>query len=340
MTSPGGPADQFWHGEGRAQPTPSRGRTVWLILLIGFLALLLGATSFLLGRAHTLLSGIQRDASLLPEREAGQSPPADGPGRPIDFVIMAAGSGEQDECPSDELLIAHLSAARDRLYLISVPPELYVDIPGHGEATVNAAMELGGPALSVQTLEGLLGFQVEHAALVDFDRFYALADTVDGVDIDNRVESGSAGFAFPKGELHLDGDALLAYVGQCDGLPDGSRDRAERQRTVLKAMATRLATPAVLTHPSTLATITSEVGRCLTVDAGLTDAALWQFASSLRLVDSDDIVTFQAPIAGSGSRKGAQVDLADDQAMAELGEALVGDAMDAYVRDHKLGDGG
>lgn len=317
--------------------TPPRRSRAWVVVLVGFLVVGLGSASFVLGRVNTLLSSIKRDSTMLP---ASSQPTTDEAGSPVDFVVMGA-DGPHDHGNSDVLMVAHLTATRDKLYLVSFPKDLYVGIPGHGEGRISSASELGGPQLTVETLQDLLGIDVEHAAMVDFDGFLGLCGVVGGVKVHNRLASSAEGYEFPEGDLDLMGAELLAYVRQRDGLPRGELDRAERQRLVLKALLLKVAAPDVLANPVTFAKLTGQLGQYVTVDHRLTDAATWQLASSLRIAGADDIVTFQAPVKGAGKAKdGGDVDLVDTSATEHLGTALRTDTMDEYVARYATADKG
>jgi LCP family protein required for cell wall assembly len=251
-------------------------------------------------------------------------------GQPVDFVIMgnaeAVGPGLDDI-----LMVAHLDAARDRLYLISLP------MPGGISRAATGSGAMGGPQATVSLVQDLLGIHVDHAVMVDLEGILGMCELMGGVDVRNRLASSDLGFAFPQGDLHLEGEELLAYAGQSEGLPNGDLDRAERQRLVLKALLGKAAKPQVLANPVTFARLTGQLGQYLTVDHRLTDAAIWQLVSSLRIAGGDDVVTLQAPVPGLTRSLGGA---ATDEPAAELGAALRDDAMAQYVAKHGLADEG
>jgi anionic cell wall polymer biosynthesis LytR-Cps2A-Psr (LCP) family protein len=41
-------------------------------------------------------------------------------------------------------MVAYLSGDRQHAYLVSFPRDMWVDIPGHGQAKINAAYAWGG----------------------------------------------------------------------------------------------------------------------------------------------------------------------------------------------------
>ena len=56
---------------------------------------------------------------------------------------------------SDSIMILRTDPDHHRLAYLSIPRDLRVAIPGHGEQKINAAMQIGGPELVVRTIQGL-----------------------------------------------------------------------------------------------------------------------------------------------------------------------------------------
>ena len=81
-------------------------------------------------------------------------------------------------------MLIRTDPGKHRLAYLSIPRDLRVEIPGHGAAKINAAYQLGGPALALKTVKDLTGLDVNHVAFVDFDRFRDLIDAVGGIDVD------------------------------------------------------------------------------------------------------------------------------------------------------------
>ena len=109
-------------------------------------------------------------------------------------------------------MMVHLNEARDEAYVISVPRNTWVSIPGHGMDTMGNAYALGGAPLVVRTLETLTGARMDHVAMIDFQGFVALTEDLGGVTVKNRTAFSSHGFTLSRGEITLKGDAALWYV--------------------------------------------------------------------------------------------------------------------------------
>ncbi len=320
-------------GDDGAGPVRKRNPLRWALLaLAGAVVLLLVVVGFYAVRGIQALNEVRRDPDLMPDyqgRPTAAQPEAPSP--PVNFVLIGSDTRGGERGRSDVLMIAHLNSERDQLYLVSFPRDLYVPIPGHGKNKINAAYSLGGPALTVRTLENLLDVPMDHTALIDFEGFIGLSDAVGGVTIFNEVDSASAGYDFPRGELTLSGNKLLAYVRERYDLPRGDLDRAARQRTVVKALVLKLARPSTLANPVAFNEVAARIGRYFTVDDRLDNAAVWSLATSLQLRGGDGIRQIEAPISGFGrSPQGASIDIVDGKRMAELARLLRADELGTY----------
>jgi LCP family protein required for cell wall assembly len=154
---------------------------------------------------------------------------------------------------ADSIMLVH--AALGSVRKLSIPRDIEVEIPGHGTNKVNAAYALGGPALTIETVEGFLGngLEISHLVEVDFEDFPELIDSLGGVTVNNRTRICSPpfdnfwkGITFRKGELELNGRRALGYArvrkNPCAPAED-DRDRAARQQEVFRAMGDAATSP-------------------------------------------------------------------------------------------------
>ena len=164
-------------------------------------------------------------------------------------------AGRSSDQHSDSMLLLHTDPSRHRLVYLSIPRDLRASIPGYGEQKINAAMQIGGPALVVRTIEALTGnaLHINHVMIVDFANFKDLIDNIGGIDItvpapilSNKFDcpydaAGCArwkGWRFAKGRQHMDGRRALIYSrireNQLDPR-DTDITRGGRQQAVLRA---------------------------------------------------------------------------------------------------------
>ena len=92
---------------------------------------------------------------------------------------------------TDTLLIAMVWYREGQVSLISIPRDLWIDIPTVGMQRINTAYQSGesggypggGIGLLKDTILQNLGIRIDHAAMVDFDGFRRIVDTLGGIDV-------------------------------------------------------------------------------------------------------------------------------------------------------------
>jgi len=154
---------------------------------------------------------------------------------------------------ADTIMLVH--SAFGSVRKLSIPRDVEVDVPGHGINKINAAYALGGPPLTIETVESFLGngLQVNHLVEVDFKNFPDFIDSLGGVTVNNKSRICSPpfdnfwkGLHFKKGEIDLNGRRALGYArvrkNRCAPGED-DRDRAARQQQVLSAIGSQVKSP-------------------------------------------------------------------------------------------------
>lgn len=89
---------------------------------------------------------------------------------------------------SDTIILLRLDPSKGATSVMSIPRDLKVNIPGHGNDKINAAYAIGGPALSVKTIKGLLHIPITHVVNINFGGFRRAVDRLGCVytDVDRR----------------------------------------------------------------------------------------------------------------------------------------------------------
>ncbi|HMI80350.1 MAG TPA: LCP family protein [Solirubrobacterales bacterium] len=186
------------------------------------------------------------------------------------FEQQSRGEDPHDPCfegefRADTLMLIRAGGGAFRK--LSIPRDAYAEIPGHSPTKINAAFAYGGAALQIKAIEGFLGIEIDHVAIVDFTGFEDLIDAVGGVTVDVPVKlcadiSGGAGggqggttLRLGKGENTLSGEKALAYSrirkpSECPGpgksaytLGYDDIDREEAQQEVINGIKDRLTDP-------------------------------------------------------------------------------------------------
>ncbi len=154
---------------------------------------------------------------------------------------------------SDTMLLFTLDPLTNTAGILSIPRDLWVNIPGYDYAKINTAYFLGevnrlpdgGPGLAVETVKQFLGVPINYYAQVDFSAFVRFIDEIDGVKITVEepmtiaILGSNKKVELEPGTYTLPGDHALAYARnrKTDG---GDFDRARRTQQVIIGVRDRI----------------------------------------------------------------------------------------------------
>jgi len=160
---------------------------------------------------------------------------------------------------TDTMIYVRVDPAAKTAGMVSIPRDLWVEIPGHGYDRLNTADYMGesesypggGPALLNDTLLLNLGIGFDHYVRVNFEGFKQIIDILGGIDVDVEcaVELWGADpdrpgpdnwkqiSYVPAGMQHMDGLTALRYAQCRYNTPVFDRD--QRQQRVLFAVRNR-----------------------------------------------------------------------------------------------------
>ncbi|GGR68199.1 LCP family protein required for cell wall assembly [Nocardioides luteus] len=238
---------------------------------------------------------------------------------------------------ADTMMLLHLSADRRSASVVSIPRDSWVRIPGHGKAKVNAAFSLGGPRLSVQTVEKLTGVRIDHVAWVDWAGFEEIGDLLGGVEvyIPETVYDSARKRTWTQGKHLLSGEEALLYVRQRYGLPGGDLDRVKRQQYVLRSILRGLRQSVDPKNPKKAYDLLDIITRHLTVDSGFSGSDLRTLALDLARMPSEDLTFFTAPVAGLGKEGKQSVVRLDKREGRHLWSAMREDDMETWLEQNQ-----
>ena len=164
---------------------------------------------------------------------------------------LATGPSSISGSRSDTIMILHMPSNGLPPVLVSVPRDSYVDIPGYGMNKINAAFSFGGPKLLAETLQNATGLQINHYMGIGFGGLVHVVDAVGGVRmcIPSNIDDPASGLHLKKGCQTLDGAEALGFVRTRHLFATQDLQREQDQRVFMKALLTKMTSPANLINP-------------------------------------------------------------------------------------------
>ena len=258
----------------------------WLLLIVVFLAAAIGGAYF---ASNSLLekpaeNNKQKEELLTAKDKAT-------------IMIMGVDERDDDVGRSDTLMIASIDPKTNQASLLSVPRDTRVKIKGHGFDKVNAAYAYGKEKLSQDTVERLLGVNIDHYIIINTKSFKKIIDAIGGIDIDvpKRMhyedpwdDDGGLIIDFHPGMQHMDGAKAVTYVRYRD--EEGDLGRIRRQQDFVRACMEKIVSPAII--PKLPVVIKEVMG---SIETDLSFRQLLEFAGTLKESKNNGLKTDMVP---------------------------------------------
>lgn len=184
---------------------------------------------------------------------------------------------------ADSIMVASFDTKNNKVGLISIPRDLYVQIPDTTERgkinSVYSRWESGGRGQGIEKMEKMIGtvtgLKINRAIAINFSGFRQLIDAVGGIDVRmpkgfaetmQFVEGQECGgeFTLPAGTNHLNGEKALCYARS--RVQSNDFDRSKRQQAVLKALKDKMVSLGTLSDFSKLNNILNIAGENVKTD--------------------------------------------------------------------------
>lgn len=328
-----------------------RRRALWIWVTAVVVVLVLPAAligGYLIWLGGTFDNGVRRIAGAFPTEDT--RPPSVNGATNILLIGSDTRSGLNDVLSgkrtgerSDTLMLINIPADGSGVTVISLMRDLWVPVPGHGSAKLNAAFSWGGVPLAVQTVESLLKTRIDHVMVVDFGGFGSISTALGGVEVwsDRAFESKNMpGYSFTKGLNRVEGSSALAFVRERYSFAEADYQRVRNQQAFIRALLLRFINTGVLTNPLKLQSAVGTLARYIVADDGLTSAAVAGLAFTSRGLSASTIATWTLPTAGTGtSPDGQSIVLVDESRLELVRTALADDDLATTFESGTLGSG-
>lgn len=206
----------------------------------------------------------------------------------LNVMLFGEDNSDEDENGrTDTMIMLSIDNSHKKIKLTSFQRDTYVYIPDYGYNKINASYFYGGPKLAIKTIEANFGVKIDRYAVVDFESFIKIIDTLGGIDMEvtqdeidyinyqmyknGQVEEYTTIKDAP-GIVHLNGQEALWYArnrglqkgedGNEIGLDGDDWQRTSRQRKLLETLFTSMKS-ADLTQ---IISIVSSIGPLITTN--------------------------------------------------------------------------
>jgi LCP family protein required for cell wall assembly len=248
---------------------------------------------------HKVLRGGSKTIAALQTNVNPNQLKGEGDGR-INILLMGRGGGKHDGPDlTDTMMLASIDPVNSKVTLISIPRDLWIDVPNQGAMKINAAWETGefkylhkvapgstdpnaiaaGFSEADQVVESVMGVNIGYNMIGDFSAFQQAVDSLSGISIDVPTElydptmawqnNNSPVLALP-GLQTFNGAHALNYVRSRETTSDFAR--AQRQRAMILAIKQKAETLGVFSNPIKIADLFKAFGNNVNTDVSLGDA--------------------------------------------------------------------
>lgn len=346
-------------GPRRTAPSPDRRRVsrpslrTQLLILAGILVLAGGAFY------TALVVATQVDHIFFPGREIRLGFSAPGidkgeatnvGGRRWTFLVMGLDRRPHESnlpTRTDTMFVMTVDPQARSARALAIPRDLWVDVHGPNgvfKQRVNAAYEFGeaqeegkGIETVELTVENLLGLDIDHFVIIDFEGFRSVIELLGGIDVEvpeglgvndpfyseTELPGDYYPCVFEPGTHHMDGSQALCYARVRNNSDD--RERILRQQIVIDAVVEKAAQLDILSSPQTMISLWRRYKD--TVQTDVNDLQVPGFASMAASIDRDAISYLSlgpATVAWT-TPEGAQVLVASQEGISTLVDAFTSD---------------
>jgi LCP family protein required for cell wall assembly len=227
---------------------------------------------------------------------------------PLNILFLGiAGEGSRGQFLTDAILIIHLNLSQKKIALISIPRDLWVQIPNRSQKIkINGLYDLENKDkpfsqatnsnLIRQKIEEITGLTINHTAILELEGFGKLIDAIGGIDIWLAEDisdpllvnphNPSEIFHLAAGWRHLDGDLAIKFV-RTRYAPEGDFYRMQNQQQIIAALKNKLAELADVWNLTTWLKIWQSLNKHVITDLNFN--TLWQIFNLVKDIPVDQI---------------------------------------------------
>ncbi len=280
---------------------------IFFILPIGFL--------FFKAYSNLAKTGLNLSPGQIFQQEEDIVLEGEATGRINLLLIGNGGENHESGVLTDTLIVASIDPVQNRIAMLSIPRDLYVDIPNYGKAKINEAYEAGeslnpgsGTTTLINVVEKITGIDVNYSIVGSFEALVQSVDAVGGITVNNpeaitdynypyndpypctRNNLGTCTIQFDQGLIDLDGKSALMYARSRYSTSD--YDRAYRQQLILSAILDKSLSTSNLVNINFISKMLDIAGNNIKIDKKLSVKDLLHLYNLVKVVDKSQIYNY------------------------------------------------
>jgi polyisoprenyl-teichoic acid--peptidoglycan teichoic acid transferase len=289
----------------------------------------------------------ERDFAPTPQPQglapSAEEPPPELSQATLNILLLGTDArvGDVDPTRTDALVLVRIDRDRSRVSMLSIPRDLWVNYPSGGEGRINAAYAIGerrfgpggGAALAKSTVSRLIGVEVDHFMLINFQGFETLIDQIGGISVDvpeplydpafPTADYGTIEVRFDAGTQLLDAENALIYARTRHA--DSDFGRNQRQQQVLMAIFERIRERGLLQQLTSLDDYTRSMRGYVQTD--LSRGRMLELAGFARGLNSDNILRYAIDSRSIVDLRDPATFAVEPQALTQLVRQFTGEAV-------------
>ena len=191
----------------------------------------------------------------------------------LNILVMGIDQRTTEPPHTDSMIVLHVDPASHDVTMLSVPRDLYVDIPNYGYYKINAAYTNGynavyaaqgimpaqqtGAQFAQLTVENILHIPINYYAVIKFSGFKSVVDAMGGVtvcvphEINDPTYPADVGYGYmplhiKAGCQQMDGTTALEYARERHVDPEQDLGRIQQQQALLAGIEKQFLSPGTL----------------------------------------------------------------------------------------------
>ena len=234
------------------------------------------------------------------------------------LLVGIGGAGHPGSYLADTIMVVSIKPSTNEVATMSIPRDLYVDIPTFGWRKINNSIAFGmnddypggGEALLAEVVTEVTGEPIHYYARIDFEGFKKVIDDLNGLDID--VDNAFTDYQYPdynfgfqvvsfkEGINHMDGERALQYSRSRHGTNGEGSDfaRSQRQQKVLFSFKEKFLSLNTFLNPAGIVSALDNLGK-----HNKTNMQIWEIVKLAKIADNinkDKIISLALDTSDEG----------------------------------------